>query len=124
MNVKPKTQGHTQKQYKRRGTKLRGLKAALLFAGVSAAGGASAACEYGGVYYEHGTTICFDGWLQECTVADYWKAVGICRAEVVMRSTPIEEQLLRTNSSQRRAQQIIANVSTANIGENGLSHRL
>lgn len=44
------------------------------------ASSAWAACEYNGIYYQAGTQICFDGWLQECTVADYWSAVGMCRA--------------------------------------------
>ena len=47
----------------------------LVAAGTSSA---SAACYYDGVYYEAGYQICFDGWIQECTVADYWKAVGQC----------------------------------------------
>lgn len=49
--------------------------ALLLLAGVSQA---QAACYYDGVYYEAGTQLCFDGWVQECTVADYWSAVGMC----------------------------------------------
>lgn len=40
---------------------------------------AAAACYHDGRYYEAGYQICFDGWVQECTVADYWKAVGQCR---------------------------------------------
>ncbi len=39
-----------------------------------------AACEYNGIYYEAGAQLCFGGWLQECTVADYWSAIGMCRA--------------------------------------------
>ena len=42
---------------------------------------ANAACEYNGIYYEAGTQICFDGWLQECTVADYWSAIGMCQRD-------------------------------------------
>ncbi len=57
----------------------RKILASLFLTGMAAAP-ASAACIYQGVYYEHGTTICFDGWYQECTVADYWSAVGICHA--------------------------------------------
>ena len=52
---------------------------AIVLSGL-AAGSASAACLYQGVYYEHGTTLCFDGWLQQCTVADYWSATGLCHA--------------------------------------------
>ena len=47
---------------------------------MAAASPAWAGCYYDGVYYEAGYTICFDGWIQECTVADYWKAVGMCHA--------------------------------------------
>lgn len=44
-------------------------------------GSAIADCEYQGRQYEHGSTLCAaGGWLQECTVADYWKAIGYCRA--------------------------------------------
>ncbi len=39
-----------------------------------------ASCVYDGTYYEAGARLCFDGWLQECTVADYWSAIGMCRA--------------------------------------------
>lgn len=46
----------------------------------------SAACLYQGVYYAHGATICFDGWYQECTVADYWSAIGICHKSDVPQS--------------------------------------
>jgi hypothetical protein len=53
--------------------------AAIVLSGL-AAGPASAACLYQGGYYPHGTTLCFSGWLQECTVADYWKAIGMCHA--------------------------------------------
>ncbi len=52
---------------------------AIVLSGL-AAGPASAACLYQGGYYPQGTTLCFDGWLQECTVADYWKAIGMCHA--------------------------------------------
>ncbi|MEM6621062.1 MAG: hypothetical protein AAF674_02455 [Pseudomonadota bacterium] len=39
---------------------------------------AQAACVYNDVYYDVGVTLCFGGWVQECTVAGYWKAVGMC----------------------------------------------
>ncbi len=55
--------------------------AIVLFAG--AATTAQAACEHNGVYYEHGAVLCFGGWLQECTVADYWSAVGMCHSGAV-----------------------------------------
>ena len=41
---------------------------------------ANAACTYQGVSYAVGSKLCFGGWLQECTVANYWKAIGMCRA--------------------------------------------
>ncbi len=56
----------------------------LLFGGVFAAtlgmGTAWANCSYDGYTYSVGSTVCFDGWLQECTVAGYWKAIGMCKA--------------------------------------------
>lgn len=46
-----------------------------------AAGAAEAQCEHNGITYSVGATICTgDGWLQECTPAGYWKAVGMCKA--------------------------------------------
>ncbi len=60
--------------------------AAVLIA--CAATTAQAACEHNGVYYEHGAVLCFGGWLQECTVADYWSAVGMCHSGALT-----EEQL-------------------------------
>ena len=54
------------------------LAALLLTA--SASGSALAACAHEGIYYEHGTVLCFQGYLQECTVADYWSAIGMCNA--------------------------------------------
>lgn len=56
--------------------KFRSLFLAGLF--TLSGGTAFAACEYNGTYYSAGSQLCFDGWLQECTVADYWKAVGMC----------------------------------------------
>ena len=58
-------------------TRLLALSAFLIVA----LGGARAwaACEYDGVYYEAGTQLCFGGWLQECTVAGYWGAIGMCK---------------------------------------------
>ncbi len=47
---------------------------------------ASAACEHNGIYYEAGAVLCFDGYMQECTVADYWSAIGMCRATDVKPS--------------------------------------
>ncbi|MGB7242864.1 MAG: hypothetical protein WBC93_12355 [Sulfitobacter sp.] len=67
------------------------ITAAMFFTGLAAAP-ASAACLYQGVYYEHGSTICFDGWFQECTVADYWSAIGICHASDVKQ--PIAQLLV------------------------------
>lgn len=66
---------------------------ALLFGSVFAAtlgmGTAWANCSYGGYTYSVGSTVCFDGWLQECTVAGYWKAIGMCKAPSAVL---IEEQ--------------------------------
>lgn len=56
--------------------KFRSLVLAALFS--LSGGSAFAACEYNGTYYSAGAQLCFDGWLQECTVADYWKAIGMC----------------------------------------------
>ncbi len=54
------------------------LGAALAFA---AGGTALAECEYQGQMYPQGETVCAaGGWLQECTAAGYWKAIGHCRA--------------------------------------------
>lgn len=48
---------------------------------VAAAGTALADCDYQGRSYGTGSVICAaGGWLQECTVADYWKTIGQCRA--------------------------------------------
>lgn len=48
---------------------------------LAAAGTAAADCEYQGRNYATGSTICAaGGWLEECTVAGYWKAIGQCRA--------------------------------------------
>jgi hypothetical protein len=51
-----------------------------------------AACEHNGVYYEAGAVLCFGGWLQECTVADYWGAIGMCHVEDVPQS-PIRTEI-------------------------------
>lgn len=51
-------------------------------AALTLAGTASADCYYNGYNYPVGSTVCASGgWLQECTVASYWKAIGYCRAE-------------------------------------------
>ncbi|MGF1502015.1 MAG: hypothetical protein ACFBSD_09365 [Paracoccaceae bacterium] len=40
---------------------------------------ASASCYHQGYSYPVGYTMCSgDGWYQECTVAGYWKAIGMC----------------------------------------------
>ena len=39
---------------------------------------AQAACSHNGISYSVGATICSGGWLQECTPAGYWKAIGQC----------------------------------------------
>lgn len=57
------------------------LSAAAVFAGVALAlpAAAQAGCNYNGITYSVGAKLCFGGWLQECTVANYWKAIGQCR---------------------------------------------
>ncbi|MEQ8652515.1 MAG: hypothetical protein RIC87_08645 [Kiloniellales bacterium] len=66
----------------------------LLFGGIFVAtmgiGTAWADCSYGGYYYSVGSTVCFDGWLQECTVAGYWKAIGMCKAPT---AAPVEQSV-------------------------------
>lgn len=65
------------------------------------AGPAAAACAYQGTYYEVGTKICFGGWLQECTVANYWKAIGMCHrpdarpGERGVRFEPLRPDLIK-----------------------------
>ncbi len=39
---------------------------------------AEAGCLYNGITYGVGAKICRNGWLEECTPANYWKAVGQC----------------------------------------------
>ncbi|MGF1447074.1 MAG: hypothetical protein ACFBRM_12870 [Pikeienuella sp.] len=58
------------------------IRFALAFAFAAAiAQPAAAACSYQGVTYSVGSTICAaGGWLQECTVAGYWKAIGTCNS--------------------------------------------
>ncbi len=59
---------------------MRTMLSAAAFALVLGASSAWAGCYYDGIYYQAGAQICFDGWYQECTVADYWKAIGMCKA--------------------------------------------
>ena len=58
---------------------------------------ASAACVYNGIYYDAGAQLCFDGWVQECTVADYWSAIGMCNRPDKLTpqadSRPLSDQL-------------------------------
>ena len=56
------------------------LQAAIVATGVLAGGQAFANCEYLGTLYPVGYTICAEGWLQECTVAGYWSAIGMCHS--------------------------------------------
>lgn len=57
------------------------LSAAAIFAAMALAlpATAQAACSYNGINYSVGSKLCFGGWLQECTVANYWKAIGMCK---------------------------------------------
>ena len=41
---------------------------------------AAANCSLNGYSYPVGTVLCFDTFVQECTVAGYWKAIGNCRS--------------------------------------------
>ena len=58
-----------------------GIVAGIMLIGLPAS--ANAACSYQGVTYAVGSKICSGGWLQECTVAGYWKAIGMCKRESV-----------------------------------------
>ena len=60
--------------------KIRTLVVALgVFVGMAQP--AAAACAWQGVSYGVGHKMCQPGgWLMECTVAGYWKAIGQCRA--------------------------------------------
>lgn len=49
-------------------------------AGGLGATSANAACTHNGTYYAVGSVICSGGWLQECTAANYWGAIGQCRS--------------------------------------------
>jgi hypothetical protein len=49
--------------------------------GLFTAAPAAANCYYMGGYYGVGSTICSaGGWLEQCTVAGYWSAIGQCNA--------------------------------------------
>ena len=52
----------------------------LPFAAILSATPAAAGCLHNGITYSAGSTICSEGWMQECTVADYWSAIGFCKA--------------------------------------------
>ncbi len=65
---------------------------------------ANAACEYNGILYEAGTQICFDGWLQECTVADYWSAIGMCQRDSSLDANQPAWAEFSARSSDVRAQ--------------------
>lgn len=54
---------------------------------------AFAACSHNGISYAVGSVLCFGGWLQECTVANYWKAIGSCKA-----SDPLPGQVRDTDA--------------------------
>jgi hypothetical protein len=54
----------------------------LAFAGASAA---QAACYHNGVAYGPGAKRCYSGFLEECTVASYWKAIGQCRKDSALK---------------------------------------
>lgn len=59
---------------------MRGLKAMIIATGLLAGGPALADCNYLGNSYPVGYVICSEGWLQECTIAGYWSAIGMCHA--------------------------------------------
>ncbi|MEM7061035.1 MAG: hypothetical protein AAF557_25940 [Pseudomonadota bacterium] len=56
------------------------LAAAAIFIGLGT-GNALANCSLNGNLYPVGTVLCFDTFIQECTVAGFWKAIGNCRAD-------------------------------------------
>ncbi len=92
---------------------MRKIITAAIFFTSFAAGPASAACTYQGVYYEHGSKLCFDGWLQECTVADYWSAIGMCHAPDVTQ--PIAQQ--RIPAQQTLIAMILGNMQETNYSK-------
>lgn len=63
---------------------MRKMIVASAFAFGLGSGPAIAGCYHNGVYYDPGSVICSEGWLQECTVADYWSAIGMCHAGDVL----------------------------------------
>ncbi len=69
-------------------------------------GQAWANCSYGGYTYSVGSTVCFDGWLQECTVAGYWKAIGMCKAPEAVPPMELAEELDRLLASIEREQPV------------------
>lgn len=94
------------------------MRKLLLVGGCAAilgGGAAMADCTYRGYTYGTGSTICFDGWLQECTVDGYWKAIGSCRAPDVPAVEGLQERLLTlvATDSARRAQQAAVSAEPA-----------
>lgn len=84
---------------------------------VTALGGpAFAACQYNGVYYQAGAQLCFDGWLQECTVADYWKAIGMCKVpdaiEPLTDSSRVDRDILIAEAPATREDPVSRPVAT------------
>ncbi|WP_145953406.1 hypothetical protein [Oceaniglobus indicus] len=58
------------------------ILAALALALPLSATSATADCSYMGGYYATGSTICSaGGWLEQCTIAGYWSAIGSCKAD-------------------------------------------
>lgn len=63
---------------------------------------AEAACFHNGVSYGVGAKVCQNGWLVECTPANYWKAVGQCLKDDGVTFTPISarrDPLLATDAT-------------------------
>jgi hypothetical protein len=60
--------------------KLRNILGAAAVAVVLPAA-AEAACYHNGIAYSAGAKRCYSGWLEQCTVAGYWSAIGQCRTE-------------------------------------------
>lgn len=58
--------------------KLRHIVPAALIA-VTVPAAAEAGCNHLGTTYPVGATRCWSGWLERCTVAGYWGAIGQCK---------------------------------------------
>ena len=83
--------------------------AAAVFLGLASP--AAANCVWQGVSYGAGYKMCQPGgWLMECTVAGYWKAVGQCRAPDMtpLPGKVVEKGLPGTAAKVARTRQVAA----------------